>query len=204
MAERRLGFAYLDIETSGLDSGSHAVIAAAVQPMNAHGPQEPEPTLLTSWSLGGEEGVLQALVNRALFIADGPRAYDLIPVGASLDFTLAFAADRLRITGAEPWSEESTTRFLSNKPRVDLKGALVLMNRGSIEGADVRRFTRRKVGSGSDVVRMYADGDFAGIETYIRSEAAAFFDVFPEMSKRLRALGDEMRPVPRPKGAAKR
>lgn len=192
MAGHRPGFIYLDIETSGLDAGIHAVIAAAVQRMDANGPTQAEPLLLTSWGLGGEQAVLKALWDLGLFIHQGPHKWDLIPVGPSLDFTLAFAAERLRVTGAEPWEHEDTIRFLSVKPRSDLKGALIVMNHGAVEGADVRRFTRRKVGSGSDVVRMFAQNDFARIERYIRAEAAAFFDVYPALSKDLRNFGDRL------------
>jgi hypothetical protein len=67
------------------------------------------------------------------------------------------------------------------------------MNRGALDGAGVRRFTHRKVGSGTDVIRMFAENDFAGIERYIRAEAAAFFDVFPALSRTLRTFGDGLR-----------
>lgn len=193
MTSHRPGFVYLDIETSGLDCGTHSVIAAAHQRMDAKGPTEAQPTLLTSWGLKGEKPLLRALDDLGLFTSTGKRAHDLIPVGSSLDFTLAFAAERLRITRAVPWDESDTALFLANKPRMDLKGALVLINRGALGGADVRRFTDRKVGSGADVIRMFAENDFAGIERYIRAEASAFFDVFPALSSTLRALGDGLR-----------
>ena len=127
MAENRPGFVYLDIETSGLDSSSHEVIAAATQRMDARGPTEDKPKLLTAWAHGGEDGVLQSLLDLGLFLSDGPQAHDLIPVGSSLDFTLAFACDRLPARGLARPTQGESTRFLARKPRVDLKGALVLM-----------------------------------------------------------------------------
>jgi hypothetical protein len=83
MAAHRPGFVYLDIETSGLDSGTHSVIAAAHQRMDANGPTEDQPTVLTSWGLKGEKPLLRALDEMGLFTSQGAHAHDLIPVGSS-------------------------------------------------------------------------------------------------------------------------
>ena len=126
------------------------------------------PTLLRAWEIGEAE-VTKNLVRRFF----GSRAFDAIPVGFNLAFSLWFIKHKAR----EHLKLDLGDAVFTEKPALDIKPALVIANRGVFKGV--------AIGDGG-VREWYENVDLARIERHAREKFLRFQAEYARLAKRLR------------------
>ncbi len=188
---------YFDIETwdpnatGRPDPKNGQVIAVAYQSISWGKPKGPL-EILKAWGPGGEKGVLKRVLD--LGVMDwGEDGFNFIPVGTNLNFDLAFLIERMGLTKIRPFSANEILDIFREKPRIDIKTSLLLMNEGRFKGSGLDSFTKLKKSSGDVVLKLWEAKKYAVIDEYIRSDAAGFFDVYAKLTPDLAELGRKAR-----------
>jgi hypothetical protein len=190
---------YFDIETwdpnaSGRpDPKKGQVIVVAYQPMSFGMPRG-DLQIKSAWAGGGEKTVLQHVLDLGVFDC-GPRCFDFVPVGTNLTFDFAFLMERMHLTDVRRFGREEVLEILREKPRIDIKTTLLLMNDGKFKGSGLDSFTRLKRSGGVAVLKLWERKDYRAIEEYVRSDAAGFFDVYQKILPTLLEFGRKVRPL---------
>ncbi len=188
---------YFDIEswdpntTGRPDAKTGRVVAAAYQPIAFGRPRGPL-KILKGWEGGDETKILKSVAQLGVLDLE-PDPFGFVPVGTNLDFDLGFLIARMALADVRRSSVEETLRIFRDKPRIDIKTCLLLMNEGRFKGSGLDSFTSLKRGKGNTVLGLWERRDYTAIETYIRREAAGFFDVYGKVAAVLHDLGDKMR-----------
>jgi uncharacterized protein YprB with RNaseH-like and TPR domain len=185
---------YFDVATTGTDPAQHEVIAVGLQALQGSRPMGPL-SILTQWEYGGERGLLQSVYKSDVFAV---ASFDYVLVGPNLlRFDLPFLMERMDALGVRPWPRAVATRYLAEKPSLDLRSVLVLLNGRRFDGSGLQNFSRRPLIPGEEVPRMWARRDYRGIETYMRQHAEAFLDIYARIAPRLAEMGRDIKGLPR-------
>ena len=174
---------YLDIETTGRDENEHKIITIQYQELDRNGNRPRGPLqILKEWELG-EEGMLKKFISETSVC--GKYDFDFVPVGTHLEFEHKFLYAKSRHYGLE-------TVDVGKRPCIDIKGCLVLMNRGEFKGSGLDNMTGKKQ-SGYYVPIWYGEGKYDRIEEYIRDETAEFLKFYGWLCGRMPAAWREFR-----------
>ncbi len=189
---------YFDIETwdpnatGRPDPKKGQVIAVAYQAISFGRPTG-SLEIRKAWERGGEKIVLKHVLDLGVFDWDTD-GFAFVPVGTNLDFDLAFLIERMALTGVRRFDAVEVLDIFREKPRIDIKTTLLLMNDGRFRGSGLDSFTKFKKSGGEVVLKLWEKKDYRAIEKYIRSDAAGFFDVYRKILPALSDLGRKVRP----------
>lgn len=168
---------YLDFETYGKgqspDPSTDRIITVQFQKMELEtGNALGELTILKEWESSEAEIVCSFLKH---FLSQNP--WNFIPVGFNLNFEYHF----LRTKAAELCGTKISERYLYyERPYIDLKSTVVLMNGGVFRGAKLSKFSGKEQ-NGNVIAGYYEEEDYASIEKYIVDEADAFLRFYSDL-----------------------
>ena len=176
---------YLDIETHTTGQNpvpeQDKIITIQFQRIDlSTGIPSGELTILKEWE-SSEEQIVTEFYNRFF---RGARVWDFIPVGHNLNFEWEF----LMVKFEKYLGKKFTSRdFYYNRPCLDLKPILVLLNKGNFKGARLDAFTNKPV-DGSVIKTYYENKQFPEIEQYIRIETEAFLEFLQKINSNVQKL----------------
>lgn len=177
-----MGAYYLDIETTGFDTGRDKIITIQYAMLERRTGRPGRITVLKEWELGEGE-MLRRL------IADTPVTssyeFDFIPVGYNLKFEHGFLLAKSRKYNLPEIN-------VLSKPCVDLHHVGIMMNAGEFAGSGLDKLTG-KPESGRLVPRWYSAREYGRIEDYVLTEAREFVRWYGWLLRRLPDLRDEWR-----------
>lgn len=155
---------YLDTETTGTNPLSDKIITIQWQQL---APFTGEPIgdlhILKEWK-SSEKEILEKFL--PIFKSEYP--FDFIAVGKSLWFDFMFLSYRAKEYGLNGLD----IQYLHDRPHIDLKPVLVMINKGGFKGYD--RVIDKKGSLKVDVPRLYREGKYSEITKYIREETKIF------------------------------
>ena len=153
---------YFDIETTGRNLESDEILTIQWQGLGFRGEPNTELTILKSWE-SSEKEILKTFL--PMLKAKG---FSVILVGENLLFDLSFLSQRLKHHSLF----KLDFPFLYNKPFIDLKPLLILINRG-FKGYN-KLIPKTNPIANYQIPQFYKEGKFAEIIQYIRDEANDF------------------------------
>jgi len=157
-----------------------------------------ELTILKEWE-SSEKDILREFLE--VFIGEDP--FDFIPVGVNLAFDFRFLYHRVKYLMPDYVEKNKLTLeyLVWQKPYIDLKPILVMVNDFRFEGYDrlveehMKLETREKlVLTGSAIPYLYVSGKYKEIEEYVRSEAEATMEILRRIYKILKENSPRLRP----------
>lgn len=159
---------YLDIETYSPnerpDPVTDKIITIQYQRLSRIGSADGELRILTEWDNGSEKNMLDDF--RKVFITESD--FDFIPVGMNLyGFDLVAIVSKLNYY----FNLGLGLEFYRNRPVIDIKSTLVMMNGGMLKGYSD---ALGKSVPGSMIKEWYEKDDHASILRYVRDEAENF------------------------------
>jgi len=178
---------YFDIETTGLNPRIHKIITIQYQCLDE---ENLKPlgnlTILKEWE-SSEKEILREFLE--VFIGEDP--FDFIPMGVNILFDFNFLYHRVKYLMPDYIDRGGLTMdyLLREKPFIDLKPTLVMMNNLRFGGYDrfVNMFMNIET-SGRDVPHLYTEGKYDEILQYIEEEARATILVFREVYQHIKTL----------------
>lgn len=169
---------YFDIETNGRVPSENRIVSIQYQRLSGYdGAPESDLVLMKEWE-SGEEAIVKSFAHTFL----GQSNWDFIPIGQNLVFDFDF----LKVKFNKYLGANLDLEFLREKPWIDLKSTLVMMNGGSFKGYD--RIMGSAEGEGRMVPGWYANKQYDLIEKYVRSEASNFISKYQSLKRQLRGL----------------
>lgn len=171
---------YLDIETFAQGSKPNPfidkVITIQFQRLSTlDGTPEGDLNILTEWGCGSEKAMLDTF--KPTFLTEKP--FDFIPIGVNLHgYDLIVLIQRLNFH----CNLSLGMSLLRDKPTIDLKPTLVMINNGRFTGYSS---LLGKKESGAQVKDWYTAKDYERILRYIREEANQFIRVYQVLKKSL-------------------
>jgi hypothetical protein len=171
---------YLDIETYSPrgkpDIENDRIISVQFEELSTtDGKAKGALRILTEWGLGSEEAVLTEF--KKWFLTERP--FDFIPVGVNLHgFDLIILLRRLN----KYFNLRLGHEFFRDRPVIDIKPILVIMNGGMFKGYDR---LLGKTESGALVRKWYEERNYDEIERYIRQEAENFIKKYQTLKTQI-------------------
>lgn len=174
---------YFDIETFTAgpkpDPTSDKVITIQYQQLSGvDGGPIGDLKILTEWDLGSEKAVFDAF--KPLFLTERP--FDFIPIGVNL---VGFDLLALISGFNRHYGLGLGMGFLRDRPYIDLKSTLVMMNNGRFGG--YAQLLGKSL-SGSNVKEWYLARNYAKITDYVKDEAAIFVSAYKALKRQLPTL----------------
>jgi hypothetical protein len=171
---------YFDIETYSTTPKPNPlqdkVITIQYQRLgSATGRIEEDLQILTEKEYGSEEKLLEKF--KEIFITDNN--FDFIPIGVNLygyDFIVLMNKFK------QYFGQDLTIEFLRNRPVIDLKPTLVMMNGGKFVGYNQLLDKKQ---SGNVIREFYEKGDWNSILNYIKDEAKNFVEKYQIIKREL-------------------
>jgi hypothetical protein len=136
-------------------------------------------TVLKEWK-ETEKGIIEKFKDLI-----GGHAFNFIPVGNNLSFDLSFLYAKLR--EYFPDIEFTPFYFWHERPHLDIKPILVILNNGSFLGAKLSRFTKKE-DNGKFVSTWYHEEGETGkqkILDYIKKESEEFIKAYQILKKEI-------------------
>lgn len=170
---------YFDIETYSRtekpNPAKDKIITIQFQKLSTReGRPEGKLEILTEWALGSERNMLNAF--RREFLTG--RDFDFIPIGENLyGFDLISLLHRLN----KYFRLGLGMDFFRDRPAIDIKPILVMMNQGSFKGYQFPLGKKQ----GHMVRQWYEKKEYEKIERYIRREARNFIKKYQILKKRI-------------------
>ncbi len=171
---------YFDIETYAPgpkpDPLTDKIITIQYQRLSSEsGQPEGDLRILTEWEAGSEKAMLDAF--KPIFITE--RDFDFIPIGENLyGYDLIVLVQRLN----HHYNLSLGLSFFRNRPFIDLKPTLVMMNKGRFSGYGVLLGQK---GTGAMVKGWYEAKDYPKIVDYIKEEAQSFINAYQILKREL-------------------
>lgn len=168
---------YFDIETTGLEPDKDKILSFQYQELSqVSGTPLTKLVIVKEWDYCSEINILAYM--KTLLI-DSP-LWKFVPVGNNLVFDLSFIAARMRT-----YFHADVLMQLLNRPFIDLKHVLVMMN-----GGRFRNYSRMigKQELGINVPVWYRNGQYEKIVDYVEMEARAFVRTYTILKRSLPAL----------------
>jgi len=187
-----VGTYYLDIETTGREPESAKIITIQYQEIDRNdGTPKEKLTILKEWEhTDGEEGILRQFIDYTP-ITD-PYQLNFVPVGTNLSFEHKFLNCK-----AEEYSLPKIT--IENRPTIDIKTILVMMNRCEFQGSDLDMMIMMMTGrtqNDSQVPSWYQEENYQQIIKYVEDKTAEFSKFFVWLCKEMpilhRRFGEEL------------
>ncbi|MFA5269272.1 MAG: hypothetical protein WC379_14995 [Methanoregula sp.] len=178
---------YLDIETyrtgDRVNPSTDPIITIQYQPLDLKtGLPQGDLTILKSWE-SSEETIVQDFFNR--FYRPDIRRDIFVPVGFSLHFEFEALLSRFKKYNL---GSVSCREMYYDRKYVDIKPIIILINKGSFEGAKLNNFTD-KPSDGSVIKDYYENNEYDKIEAYIKTETASFLGILQKITKNIGELG---------------
>lgn len=174
---------YFDIETYSPqerpDPSKDKIITIQFQRLSTQdGKPEGDLQILTEWECGSEKELLDRF--RRVFITGSD--FDFIPVGMNLyGFDLVVLLSRLNYY----FSLNLGFDFYRNRPVIDIKPTLVMMNEGRFKGY---QDLLGKTVSGSIIKTWYESKDYSKIIDYIKAETTNFIKKYQLLKSEIRKV----------------
>lgn len=165
---------YFDIETYSPEEKPNPerdkIVAIQFQRIDLRtGKPNGELTILKEWE-SSEENIVKELFHQ--FFSDGTSVWNFIPVGFNLNFEWEFLIAKFE----KYIGKKLTSRNLHyERPHLDLRPIVVLLNGGSFKGAKLDKFTSKPC-DGKSIKDWYEKKEFDKIEEYIKNEADAVLE----------------------------
>jgi hypothetical protein len=137
-----------------------------------------------------EKEVVTAFYNT--FFRPGTPVTEFIPVGMNLDYAYEMLLALFRKYQLTP---PSSYELYFQRPRIDLKPVIVILNDGRFVGASLDAFSIKK-GEDRHMEKWYGKQEYGRIEHYVREEASRFLKVFQYLSKYKSRLGITVKETP--------
>jgi len=173
------------MESTGLNPKLHKIITIQYQCL--HEPSlKPlgDLTILKEWEVGEKE-ILKDFLE--VFIGKDP--FDFIPIGVNLAFDFRFLYHRVKYLMPQyvKQGKISLEYLMWDKPYIDLKPALVIINNFKFGEYDklVEKYMKVRV-SGRLIPQLYVEGRYEEIETYVKEEAKAVIEVLKKIYELLK------------------
>jgi hypothetical protein len=180
---------YFDIETIGLKLEEHAIITIQYAELLQNFVPKPgsDLTILKVWEFGSERDLIKFFLEKSKFFED-PFAF--VPVGVNLLYDVIFLYERARLHGLV---DGPLARILREKPFIDLKPVLVVLNDCEFKGynrfIDMYMTTKTR---GRDIPELYAKKEYKRIVEYIRDEYQATVKVLKQVRETLARLRSQL------------
>ncbi len=171
---------YFDVETYSPaerpDPMNDKIITIQYQRLSTERGQPEEPlNILTEWNYGTEKSMLTKF--RSIFLTGND--FDFIPIGVNLyGYDFLVLSERFKHHFGTAFNAD----FYRNRPVIDLKPILVMMNKGIFKGY---QGLLGKAESGRKVSEWYDAGDHPKIIDYITREAQNFVEKYQILKKEL-------------------
>lgn len=170
---------YLDIETNGTDFKKDKIITIQFQELDFKGNPKGDLIILKEWESSEKE-----IVEKFHKILMTDNVWNFIPIMTNHIYDFKFLFEKFNKYGLNcPYLDD----YLYNKPLIDLKYTLVMINGLNFKGASLDQMTNKKQ-SGREVPNWYANKDYKKIEEYIIQETESFLEFFEKCNKHLSQL----------------
>ena len=171
---------YFDIETEGLDPTKDRLCTLQFQPLSTKdGSPEGELQIWKVWEKS-EEQIIRDF--HEMFYADPvnekPKLWGFVPIGNNLLFEFYFLGCKVQHYLKKEWS----LQFIKEKPFLDVKHILIVMNYGRFGGYDALLGKTRE---GPKVAQWCREGKHKEIEEYVRREAKAFIESYQVLKREI-------------------
>jgi hypothetical protein len=162
---------YLDFETTGIDPFNDKIITIQYQKLNEETGRPLSPLeILREWELS-EQAMLREFLD--IFGYQGSK-WKFIPIGFNLRFEFYFLLIRVK----EVLGIDLPLKWLYfDKPYVDIKSTIIMINKGRFKGSKLSWFTDKK-DHGHKIPLWYTQKQFQTIESYIIDETKEFIDAY--------------------------
>jgi len=167
---------YFDSETTGFDPEKDKIITIQYQQLDMDGRVLGELVILKEWEIG-EEAILKNIHSKLFDV----NSWYFIPIGTNLIFDFTFLWGRFKKFNM-PCPDLS--KYLYDKPLIDIKHTLVIANGLSFKGAGLDQMTDKK-SNGKEIPKWYRLQDFERIEEYIKQETESFIKVLLKLVNEL-------------------
>lgn len=183
---------YFDTETTDLDPTFGKVITIQWRQLHHGQPDwdESELHVETEWEVG-EAALVEKALEIGVFDIGRETMWDFIPVGNNLTFDLCFLYRRALKHDLVPDIGVPLDYVLREKPRIDIRDILVLMNDFSFRGSGLHSFTKKL--RGNHIPYWYGNEQYDRILEYVDLEQREFISLLREVRPVLMILGDRLR-----------
>lgn len=130
-----------------------------------------------------EQEIVTSFYNR--FFRPGTPVTEFIPVGLNLDYAYEVLLALFRKYNLPP---VTSYELYYQRPRIDLRPIIVILNDGRFVGASLDAFSIKK-GEDRHMEKWYDKKEYGRIEHYVREDAARFLKIFQYLSKYKSRLG---------------
>jgi hypothetical protein len=175
---RNLAKYYLDFETTGFDPTNKKIITIQYQKLEEEtGKPLGRLEILKEWELSEKE-----ILNRFLDIfGHNVNPWNFIPVGFNLRFEFLFLITRVK----EVLGVNLPIKWLFyDKPYLDIKSTIVMINNGNFKGSKLSWFTNKK-DHGHKIPVWYEQKQYQEIENYIKEETNEFIEAYQFLLREL-------------------
>ena len=148
-------------------------------------------TILKEWE-SSEKSIVTTFYNQ--FFRPEVRVTHFIPVGMNLDYAYEMIIAKCKKYNLPPITSH---QLYYDRPRLDLRSFLVLLNDGRFAGARLDTFSSKKSDTGR-INTWYEKKEFKPIERTLRDEAETFLKLFQYLSKYKTRLGITRKGKPAP------
>lgn len=171
---------YFDIETYSKtpdpNFNDDEIIAITYQQIDSRtGEIKGKLNILKSWE-SSEKETLQKFHP----IFNPEKKWDFVPIGCNLSFDFTSLIYRWRKMGIEV----NVRNLFAEHPYIDMQSILIMLNRGSIKGATLEKFSGKRY-SGAKVKEWYEAKDYRAIQDYIEDESDKFLKLYQFLIQRL-------------------
>ena len=139
-------------------------------------------TILKEWE-SSEKSIVTTFYNQ--FFNPEVRVTHFMPVGINLDYAYEMIIAKCKKYHLPPMSSH---QLYYERPRLDLRSILVLLNDGRFAGARLDTFSSKKSDAGR-INTWYEKKEFKPIEHTLRNEAETFLKLYQYLSKYKTRLG---------------
>jgi len=170
---------YFDTETTGLDPTQDKILTIQYQRLDITKGYPVGPLkILKIWDEGqSEKNIVSAAAS--LLIESNP--WRFVPVGNNLTFDFKFISAKIK----QHLGLDVDTLFFLNRPHIDLKHVMILLNGGRFKGY---HNILGKHESGDKIPEWYSARDYDKITEYVKNEAKSFTKLYSKLQQSLPTL----------------